>query len=101
MLEIFDIGPCDNGYQMGFLIGCRFASMIKSRVADDLILQSQLLPFAQSHRSEMLIRSLSENNNKAYPRYWDELRGTADGSGVPLLHVCVFTFLASTILKQW
>ncbi|CAM8949173.1 unnamed protein product [Rhodiola kirilowii] len=92
MLEIFDVGTCENAYQMGFLIGCRFSNLIQSRLANDLTLQNQLLPYAQSHHSQTLIGSLSENNRRKYPNYWDELRGTADGSGVPLLHILLLNF---------
>nr|GMD07530.1 Acyl-coenzyme A:6-aminopenicillanic-acid-acyltransferase [Ipomoea batatas] len=80
-VEIFEVGPCENNYQLGFLIGQRFSKLIRSRLATDLILQNQLLPFAQSPLSTPLIHSLSETNRKAFPGYWDELRGTSDGSG--------------------
>lgn len=86
-VEIFEVGPCENSYQLGFLIGQRFSKLIRSRLATDLILQNQLLPFAQSPVSRPLIHSLSETNRKAFPGYWDELRGTSDGSGVPFLEV--------------
>lgn len=87
MLEVFEVGPCDDAYQMGFLIGQRFGNKIRSRLSRDLILQNQLLPFAKSPHSQPLIKALINNNQKKYPRYWDELLGTAEGSGVPVLEV--------------
>ncbi|XP_031130371.1 uncharacterized protein LOC116032109 isoform X1 [Ipomoea triloba] len=90
-LEIFEVGPCEN-YQLGFLIGQRFSKLIRSRLSTDLILQNQLLPFAQSPISTPLIHSLSETNRKAFPGYWDELRGTSDGSGVPFLQILLLNF---------
>ncbi|KAL2234682.1 UNVERIFIED_CONTAM: hypothetical protein Sindi_1200400 [Sesamum indicum] len=86
-LEMLEIGPCKDGYEMGFLIGQRFSRQINSRLSKDLILRNQLLPFARSPRSHTLLKSLSENNKRRYPNYWDELQGTAQGSDVPFLEV--------------
>ncbi|GFP92604.1 hypothetical protein PHJA_001404600 [Phtheirospermum japonicum] len=91
-LEMFEVGPCGNGYEMGFLIGQRFSKQIKSRLSKDLILQKQLLPFANSPKSHSLLKSLSHNNMKKYPNYWDELRGTAEGSETPLLEIMLLNF---------
>ncbi|KAF9604926.1 hypothetical protein IFM89_011293 [Coptis chinensis] len=79
-LETFEVGPCEEAYEMGFLIGQRFSHLIKSGLATDLT----LLPFAQSPQSQPLIRF--ESNSKKYPRYWDELSATAEGSAVPVLN---------------
>ncbi|KAJ4832347.1 hypothetical protein Tsubulata_002134 [Turnera subulata] len=92
MLEIFEVGPCKDAYQMGFLIGQRFSNLIKSRLSRDLILQNQLRPFAQNPESQPLIKALKVNNQKKFPRYWDELLGTAEGSGVPVLDVILINF---------
>ncbi|OMP11625.1 Peptidase C45, acyl-coenzyme A:6-aminopenicillanic acid acyl-transferase [Corchorus capsularis] len=92
MLEIFEVGPCEDNYQLGFLIGSRFCNQIRSRVAGDLILQNQLLPFARTLRGQSLIKALSETNQKKFPRYWAELLGTADGSGVPVLDIILINF---------
>ncbi|KAL8103148.1 uncharacterized protein LOC141677308 [Apium graveolens] len=91
-LMMFEVGPCENSYQMGFLIGQKFSKQIRNRVATDLILQQQLLPFAKTPKSQPLITALSENNRKMFPDYWDELVGTADGSGVPLLDITLLNF---------
>ncbi|XP_062147133.1 uncharacterized protein LOC133854883 isoform X2 [Alnus glutinosa] len=87
VLEMFEVGPCRDAYQMGLLIGQRFSNLIRSRLAKDLILQEQLLPFAQTPQAQPLIKALTDNNQKKFPRYWDELLGTAEGSGVPVLHI--------------
>ncbi|CAN0910396.1 hypothetical protein LINGRAHAP2_LOCUS26267 [Linum grandiflorum] len=91
-LELFEVGPCEDGYQMGFSIGKRFGNVIKTRVATDLILQNQLRPFAQTPQGQQLITQLSENNKTKFPRYWDELLGTAAGSGVSVLDVILINF---------
>ncbi|XP_051130068.1 uncharacterized protein LOC127250704 isoform X2 [Andrographis paniculata] len=49
MVEMFEFGPCEDNYQIGFIIGQGFSQLIKSRLAKDLILQNQLLPFANHH----------------------------------------------------
>ncbi|KAL0297557.1 UNVERIFIED_CONTAM: hypothetical protein Sradi_6807800 [Sesamum radiatum] len=91
-LEMLEIGPCKESYEMGFLIGQRFSRQINSRLAKDLILRNQLLPFANSPHSHSLLKSLSENNMRRYPNYWDELQGTAQGSGVPFLEIMLLNF---------
>ncbi|KAG1330378.1 acyl-coenzyme A:6-aminopenicillanic-acid-acyltransferase 40 kDa form-like [Cocos nucifera] len=91
-LELFDVGQCEEAYQMGFLIGQRFSDLIQSRVAADLILQQQLLPFAGTAEAQLLIKSLCTANRQMFPRYWDELLGTAAGSGIPTLHIILLNF---------
>lgn len=86
-LELFEVGPCENAYKMGFLIGQRFSEEIRSRLETDLILQKQLLPFAKTLKGQHLLESLSDSNRKKFPNYWDELLGTAQGSAQPFLHV--------------
>ncbi|XP_075476346.1 uncharacterized protein LOC142517782 isoform X1 [Primulina tabacum] len=91
-LEIFEVGSCENGYEFGFLIGQRFSRKIQSRLSKDLILKNQLLPFAKSKHSRPLLESLIQNNQKKYPKYWDELRGTARGSGTSFLEIMLLNF---------
>ncbi|KAI3407185.1 uncharacterized protein J3R85_021232 [Psidium guajava] len=91
-LEMFEVGPCETPYQMGFSIGQRFSRLIQSRLSRDLILQNQLLPWARAPESRPLLESLCENNRNNFPRYWDELVGTAEGSGVPVLDIVLINF---------
>ncbi|XP_030530354.2 uncharacterized protein LOC115740863 [Rhodamnia argentea] len=91
-LEMFEVGPCETPFQMGFLIGRRFSRLIQSRLSRDLILQNQLLPWARAPESRPLLESLCGNNRNKFPRYWDELVGTAEGSGVPVLDVVLINF---------
>ncbi|KAJ3701100.1 hypothetical protein LUZ61_004805 [Rhynchospora tenuis] len=86
-LETFHVGPCGSSYEMGYLIGERFSNVIRSRVEKDLILQQQLFPFASTAEGKSLVEALETSNKERYPQYWDELVGTAQGSGVPLLHI--------------
>ncbi|KAG2680965.1 hypothetical protein I3760_11G123100 [Carya illinoinensis] len=92
LLEMFEVGPCGDAYQMGMLIGQRFSSQIRSRLAGDLVLRDQLLPFAQTQQAQPLLKALTDNNRKKFPKYWDELLGTAEGSGVPVLDLILINF---------
>ncbi|RLN24220.1 uncharacterized protein C2845_PM07G39270 [Panicum miliaceum] len=91
-LDIFDAGRCADGYALGLAVGRRFADVIRSRMRQDLVLREQLLPFASTAQAAALLAALQAANRERYPRYWDELVGTADGSGVPLLHVILVNF---------
>jgi hypothetical protein len=91
-LGVFDAGRCADGYALGLAVGRRFSDVIRSRVRQDLVLREQLLPFASSAEAAPLLAALQAANRERYPRYWDELVGTADGSGVPLLHVILVNF---------
>ncbi|GLT48151.1 hypothetical protein SLA2020_217920 [Shorea laevis] len=91
-LEMFEVGACEDDYRFGFLIGQRFSKLIRSRLERDLILQNQLLPFAGTPQAQQLIKALSQTNQNKFSRYWDELLGTAEGSGVPFLHIILINF---------
>lgn len=86
-LELFDVGPCEEPFRLGYLVGRKFSSMIQSRAAADLVLQRQLLPFARTPQAEPLIQAICSANRQRFPAHWEELLGTAEGSGVPVLHV--------------
>ncbi|BFI30062.1 isopenicillin-N N-acyltransferase like protein [Marchantia polymorpha subsp. ruderalis] len=79
-------------YEMGFTIGIHFEAMIRSRVACDPYLSSSLQPFANTKQGQHLVHLLSKTNSERYPEYWDELRGLADGSGVPFLSIILMNF---------
>ncbi|XP_049397966.1 uncharacterized protein LOC125862034 [Solanum stenotomum] len=93
-LEMYQFGPFeeDEGFQIGFLIGQRFSKLIQNRLSTDLILQNQLLPFAQLQNSQTLIHTLSQTNKNKFPNYWNELKGIAQGSGVPFLNILLLNF---------
>ncbi|KAG9149217.1 hypothetical protein Leryth_003207 [Lithospermum erythrorhizon] len=91
-LELFEVGPCENSYHIGFLIGQRFSNQISSRMSTDNILKDQLIPFVQTQEGQTLLQALKETNQKKYPDYWNELLGTAEGSGVPFLEILLVNF---------
>lgn len=89
-LEIYEIGPGKDSYQTGFGIGNHFSKLIRNRLSTDSIFNNQLLPYAQTPQAKSLLNSLFHNNTTMFPDYWNEMRGIADGSKVPFLHVCKF-----------
>lgn len=91
-MQLYEIGPCEDAYQMGYSIGKHFSNMIRSRLLTDSIFNNQLLPFAQSPKSQTLIHKLTHNNNAKFPSYWNEMKGLAHGSGVPFLHIMILNF---------
>ncbi|EEC70198.1 uncharacterized protein [Oryza sativa Japonica Group] len=92
-LDVFDAGRCGGGgYELGVAVGRRFGEAIRSRMSGDAVLRRRLLPFASTAPGRALVDALRDANRARYPRYWDEMVGTADGSGVPLLHVILVNF---------
>ncbi|KAG0463947.1 hypothetical protein HPP92_019589 [Vanilla planifolia] len=91
-LEFFEVRTCKTAFEMGFLIGKRFSGLIKCRVSADLILQEQLHPFARTSHAKTLLDELCNNNRQRFPNYWDEIVGTAEGSGVSLLDLVLLNF---------
>lgn len=96
-LEMFQVGPCECAYQMGFLIGNRFSDTIRRRLEQDMVLRHHLLPFAQAPQTKPLIEAICNNNKAKYPSHWDELMGIVDGSQAPLLEVTSYIMQTSSI----
>ncbi|PKI66251.1 hypothetical protein CRG98_013332 [Punica granatum] len=67
MLEMFEVGPCESSYELGFQIGRRFSDVIGIRLSKDLILQNQLLPWARTEESRPLIEALTRSNRDKFP----------------------------------
>ncbi|KAL8141600.1 hypothetical protein V2J09_014632 [Rumex salicifolius] len=91
-LELYQVGPHENAYQFGYQIGRRFSSLIRTRLASDVILRTKLRPYASSPPGQQLIEALRTKNRTKFPLYWDELVGTADGSDVALLDIILINF---------
>ncbi|KAK7853739.1 hypothetical protein CFP56_034802 [Quercus suber] len=61
VLDMFEVGPYESSYQMGSPIG-------------------------QTPKPQLLLKTFTDNNQKKFPSYWDELiLGTVEGSEVPFL----------------
>ncbi|KAK1320895.1 hypothetical protein QJS10_CPA03g00239 [Acorus calamus] len=99
-LEIFEVGPCEEAYEMGYLVGQRFSHLIRSRVDSDLILRHQLLPFARSPEAQPLIQSLSTANRKCSQDTGMNCRGWRMGVACPLSKKEILPFLPKTAAVQ-
>ncbi|CAN6443879.1 unnamed protein product [Victoria cruziana] len=90
-LQTVEVRNCQ-GYELGFSIGRRFSGLIRSRMTADQLLQTQLRPFADTPQGHSLVEALSASNRNRYPLYWDELLGTAEGSGASPLDIILVNF---------
>ncbi|GBG92460.1 hypothetical protein CBR_g55541 [Chara braunii] len=79
-------------YEMGFQIGFATRAMIAERLSADPSLHKYLLPFAQTKQGRSIIDRFSMVNRERYPRYWDEMQGIADGSGVSFNLIMLMNF---------
>lgn len=74
----------------GRAIGERFKDKIQARIAANIKLQTRLLPFVQTTTQGKAAYDLFITSHEAtFPDYVDELRGIAEGSGVPFETVFV------------
>lgn len=53
------------GYDFGLAIGSRFGEMIRSRLASDPALHSQMLPFSATEDGQKLVAALTAANRYA------------------------------------
>lgn len=83
-------------YECAHQIGTLTREAIRHRIADDFAYLSTLFAFVQSDYGQTLHRGFIEIIRSIYPWYWDELRGLADGSEIPLEQLLVLNFLNET-----
>jgi hypothetical protein len=83
-------------YECARTIGMLTREAIRHRIADDLAYLSTLFAFVQTDYGLKLHRDFIETIRLLYPWYWDEIRGLADGSEIPLEQLIVLNFLNET-----
>jgi len=83
-------------YECAHAIGMLTREAIRRRIADDFGYLSTLFAFVQTEYGLKLHRSFIEKIRLLYPWYWDEIRGLADGSEIPLEQLLVLNFLNET-----
>lgn len=83
-------------YECAHAIGTLTREAIRRRIGDDFVYLSQLFAFGQTEYGQNLHRDFIEKIRSLYPWYWDEIRGLADGSQVPLEQLLVLNFLNET-----
>ena len=57
------------GYDLGVAIGTRFRNLIRSRLASDPALHSDMLPFAATHEGHQLLAALTAANRYSLARF--------------------------------
>jgi len=83
-------------YECAHTIGTLTRDAIRRRIADDFGYLSTLFAFVRTGYGLKLHRDFLETIHSIYPWYWDELRGMADGSEIPLEQLLVLNFLNET-----
>ncbi|UJR13728.1 hypothetical protein I4U23_000738 [Adineta vaga] len=83
-------------YECAHHIGQLTRESIRQRIANDLAYLSTLFTFILTEYGQKLHRDFIERIRSLYPWYWDEIRGLADGSQVPLEQILVLNFLNET-----
>jgi hypothetical protein len=83
-------------YECAHAIGMLTREAIRHRIADDLAYLSSLFAFIQTDYGHKLHRGFIETVCLLFPWYWDEIRGLADGSEIPLEQLLVLNFLNET-----
>ena len=83
-------------YECARAIGALTREAIRHRIADDLAYLSTLFAFVQTDYGLKLHRDFIDKVRSLYPWYWDEIRGLADGSEIPLEQLLVLNFLNET-----
>ena len=83
-------------YECGHQIGSITREAIRHRIADDFAYFSTLFSFVQTEYGLKLHRDFISAIRSLYPWYWDEIRGLADGSEIPLEQLLVLNFLNET-----
>lgn len=83
-------------YECAHTIGKLTREAIRHRIADDLSYLSTLFAFVQTDYGLKLHRDFLDTIRSLYPWYWDEIRGLADGSEMPLEQILVLNFLNET-----
>jgi len=83
-------------YECAHTIGMLTREAIRHRIADDFAYLSKLFAFVQTDYGHKLHRDFIEKIRLFFPWYWDEIRGLADGSEIPLEQLLVLNFLNET-----
>ena len=83
-------------YECAHTVGKLTREAIRHRIADDFAYLSTLFAFVQTDYGLKLHRDFIDTIRSLYPWYWDELRGIADGSEMPLEQILVLNFLNET-----
>ncbi|CAF3079823.1 unnamed protein product [Rotaria socialis] len=79
-------------YECARHIGITCRDLIRKRIEDDRNYLTPMFNFVQTSKGIRLHQNFVEIIRKLFPWYWDEIRGIADGSKVPLEQILVLNF---------
>jgi len=79
-------------YDVGFQVGTHFSDRIANYIQNSEEVNKVLLPFSKTGEGRAAIEQFLTLNERAYPQYFDELRGLSQGSGVPLSTLVMLQF---------
>lgn len=84
--------PPGSHYEVMKEVGKAVSSRIRKWVQLHAPLRSVLEPYVSSREGAAALKAYSETHKKAFPKYWDEMRGLADGSGMPIQTAVLMNF---------
>ncbi|CAF4019045.1 unnamed protein product, partial [Rotaria magnacalcarata] len=79
-------------YECARHIGITCRDLIRKRIEDDRNYLTPMFNFVQMSKGIRLHQNFIEIIRKMFPWYWDEIRGIADGSEIPLEQILVLNF---------
>lgn len=87
--EVSKVSP----YATFHAIGSHFASRIQAYAAQSKLLHDRLIPWYEANaNNRLIVDNMIVVNRRAFPLYYEEIRGYSDGSRLPLLHVLLLNF---------
>ncbi|KAL3854886.1 hypothetical protein ACJMK2_014122 [Sinanodonta woodiana] len=79
-------------YEVGYSIGSVFGGRIRKYLISSSLVQNRLLPFYKTSRGRDIYEEYLDAAEKSFPQYVKEIRGMADGSGMPFEHLFLMNF---------
>ncbi|CAF1555887.1 unnamed protein product [Rotaria sp. Silwood1] len=83
-------------YECARDIGVKCRERIQKRITNDQIYLESLFNFVQTDEGHKLHQGFIDAIRTMFPWYWDEIRGLADGSEIPLELLLVLNFVNET-----
>ena len=80
-------------YDFGLQLGRAAKELIGAELDANPFLQQTALPYIATAKGKALLDRFIAVNNASYPHYFDEIRGMAEGSQRPLLHLVIMNLL--------
>jgi hypothetical protein len=80
-------------HELGRIVGETFRQRIQEFVSkNDTSLQNILIPYYKTEKGREVVDTFVKTNSDAFPDYYEEIEGTAEGSQVPLYQLLLMNF---------